>query len=329
MKYYLVYVLVFGFSGLAFSQSFSQDLDNALDDVLLVTGKFVSPAAEASVYLTSSSWATSAKSLPKFKVDFSVNANVLPILNNKKNILVSNSEFKSFEIRGSDQTASIPSALGGDATTFFDFEIGNQQYEMQAFDGVKTNNIVYPYVQASIGLWGETELTLRASPKLKIEKSSYQTFGASIKHNLTQYNRKDNSIEVAVLLAYSKFDLDLFFNAFNLQASNSTAAPLAVVDGIVVDGDMWLFQFIGSKQINKFEFMGAMGLTRGEFDFSLSGEDSPIFNILNSQLETLTEKKLGLKGDVGVNYHLKNFYISSVVTLGNFVNLNLGIHYKI
>jgi len=295
----------------------------------LVTNKFVQPAAESSVYLTSSSWATSATSLSKFKVDFSVNANTLPIANNQKKVLISNNDFKSFVIRGGSETASIPSALGGDATTFYDFPIGNQQYEMQSFDGVGMDAIVYPYAQVSVGLWKETELTLRATPSLKIDKSKYHTYGMSLKHNLTQYNRKANSIEVAVLVAYSNFDLNLFFDNFSLQAANSTAAPLVEVDGIIVTGDMWMFQFLASKQIKKMEFLGALGITTSQFDFKLSGENSLVFNLLNGQLETLSENKLGLKADVGVNYHFNKFYLASTLTLGNFVNVNFGLHYKI
>jgi len=329
MKHCLKYLFTLGFVGVISAQNFSQDLGYALNDVLVVTGKFVQPAAEASVYLTSSSWAITATSLPKFKVDVSVNANTLPITSNQKKVLVSNSDFKSFVIRGGSESASIPSSLGGDATTFFDFPIGNQQYEMQSFDGVGVDAIVYPYVQASVGLWRETELTLRVSPSMKIDKSKYHIYGVSLKHNLTQYHRKQNTIETAVLLAYSKFDLNLFFNAFNFQAANSTAPPLAVIDGIVVGGDMWMFQFLTSKRKGKFEFLGALGLTTSKFDYKLSGEDSPIFNLLNTQLETLSENKLGLKADVGVNYHFSRLCLASTVTLGNFVNVNLGVHYKL
>lgn len=312
------------------SQTFTQDLDATLSDVLFLSNEFVSPAADASVYLTSSSWATSAKSLGKFKFDFSINGNVLPIPKHRKTTSVESSDFKSLTIRGNQEIAIIPTALGGDTSTFFDFNIGGQQYEMQAFEGVDLSVIPYGFLQASIGLWKETELTVRYAPKLKLAESSYQTLGASLKHSLSQYSSKaDESLDIAILVAYSKFDLDLFFEDFKLQPSNSIAPPLAVINAIVVDGDMWMAQFIASKQIKKIEITGQVGVTQSEFEYSLGGDDSPVLGVLNQQLGTLSENKLGLKADVGMNYHFSKFYISSMLTLGNFTNFNFGIHYKI
>lgn len=327
-KVFFIATFLVAFTGVA--QTFTQGLEDTLSDVLFLSNEFVSPAADASVYLTASSWATSANSLKKFKFDFSINGNVLPIPNNKKTTSIVNSDFKNLVIRGGENSAIIPTALGGDNATFFDFNIGGQEYEMQAFEGVDLSVIPYGYLQASVGLWKETELTVRYAPKLKIAESSYQTLGAALKHNLTQYTRdSENGLEVAILIAYSKFDLDLFFEDFKLQASNSISPPLAIINAIVVDGDMWMAQFIASKQIKKIELTGQVGLTQSKFDYSLGGDDGPILGVLNQQLGTLSENKLGLKADVGANYHFNKFYISSMLTLGNFTNLNLGVHYKI
>jgi len=322
-------------ASLGFSQSFNQDAAGVLSDVVLLSKGFVGPAADASVYQSSSAWYSSAKSVGKFKVDFSIHANVLPIPKKQKNSTVNNADFQKLEIRGGAQSASIPTALGGDTKTFFDFNIGGQDYEMQAFEGVDESFLAHPYVQASVGLWKETDISFRYSPKVKIDVSDYQIIGGAIKHNLTQYMRKegdDKSLEVAVLLSYSKFDLDLFFDEFKLEATNPLpgSIPLAVINSIIIDADSWLFQFIVSKEYKKLEFSGSLGLTRSNFKYELGGNEGLFLNLFNNALTTLDEEnKMGFKGDVGVNYHFKKFYISSMVSVGKFANCNIALHYKI
>jgi len=320
---------------LGFSQSFNQDASAVLSDVVLLSKGFVTPAAQASVYQSSSAWYSSAKSVGKFKVDFSIHANVLPIPNKQKSFKVGNEDFQIMEIRGGEQSSSVPTALGGDTKTFFDFKIAGQDYEMQAFEGVDESFLVHPYVQASVGLWKETDISFRYSPKVKIDVSDYQILGGAIKHNLTQYLRKegdDESLEVAVLLSYSKFDLDLYFDEFKLEATNPQpgSVPLAVINSIIVDADSWLFQFIASKKYRKFEFSGSLGLTRSNFKYELGGDEGLFLDLFNAALVTLDEdNKMGLKGDVGLNYHFSKFYISSMVSVGEFANCNIALHYKI
>jgi len=326
---------IFLTGGLGFSQTFNQDASAVLSDVVLLSKGFVAPAADASVYQSSAGWYSSAKSVGKFKVDFSIHGNVLPIPKRQKSFEMSAADFQSMEIRGGAEYVSIPTALGGDTETFFDFKIADQDYEMQAFEGVEESLLAHPYVQVSVGLWAETDISFRYSPKVKIAVSDYQILGGAIKHNLTQYVRKDNgtnAVEVAVLLSYSKFDLDLYFDEFKLEATNPEpgSTPLAVINSIVVDANSWLFQFIVSKDYNKFEFSGSLGLTKNDFKYELGGEQGLFLDLFNEALTTLDEdNRVGFKGDVGVNYHFKKFYISSMFTLGKFANCNLALHYKI
>ena len=331
----IIYGVMLLSTSLGFSQSFNQDASAVLSDVVVLSKGFVTPAADASVYQSSSAWYSSAKSVGKFKVDFSIHANVLPIPSKQKNFTVANSGFQKLEIRGGAQSVAVPTALGGDTNTFFDFKIAGQDYEMQAFEGVDESFLAHPYIQGSVGLWKETDISFRYSPKVKIDVSDYQILGGAIKHNLTQYLREENNsniVEVAVLLSYSKFDLDLYFDEFKLEATNPQpgSVPLAVINSIIVDADSWLFQFIASKEYKKFEFSGSLGLTRSNFKYKLGGDQGLFLDLFNNALTTLDEdNKLGLKGDVGVNYHFEKFYISSMVSIGKFANCNLALHYKI
>lgn len=99
---------------------------------------------------------------------------------------------------------------------FFDFTIDGDQYEFQAFEGIDTGFLAYPFLQVGVGLWQETELLLRYSPNIKIDKSDYAIYGIGVKHNVSQYIFKDDRpVELAFLTSYSLFDLNLFFDPYD------------------------------------------------------------------------------------------------------------------
>ena len=332
------YSIKLAFVCLALVTSFSGrsqiDITDAVNDMLYISSKYVSPAASASVYQSSSSWYSSAETIGKFKLDASLHVNILPIPNKQKTFSISNNELATMEIRGT-QSAVIPSALGGYTETFFDFNIDDEAYEWQAFEGIKQDVVTHPYLQVSIGLWKETDVTLRYSPKVTISTSSYDIFGAALKHTISQYFRKEAAdstpFELAVLASYSMFNLNLYFDEVAVEPIDPKpgSIPLTTINSIIIDANSFLFQLIASKKINKLEFTGSLGYTYNEFNHKLGGQDGLFLDLFNELLLLLDDSKTDFKGDLGVNYHFNKFYISSMLSLGKFPNINLALHYKI
>lgn len=334
MRIFLIPYLFFQITIFTYAQSTSPDLSNFVNDMVFMSKKYVAPAATASAYQSSGAWYSSAKSVGKFKVDLSIHVNALFIPQSKKSFNIKNSDFSSLVIQDTSlENANIPTALGGDTQVFFDFFIDDNQYELQAFEGVKVDVLPHPYLQATVGLWKETDITLRYAPKITIEASNYEIFGAALKHNITQYfNPKNaNPFEVALLVSYSEFDLNLFFDPVNIKPVGSSAStePLTTLNGVIVDANSWLFQSIISKKVNNFEFNGALGITQNKFNYLISGKKGLVLDLFNDLLELLDESKSHFKADVGVNYHFKNAYISSTISIGEFQNLNIAFHYKL
>ncbi len=317
----------------SFSGRSQIDISDAVNDMLYISSKYVSSAASASVYQSSSSWYSSAESIGKFKLDASLHVNILPIPNKQKTFSISNSDLATMEIRGA-QSAVIPSALGGHTETFFDFTLDGESYEWQAFEGIKQDVVTHPYLQASIGLWKETDLTFRYSPKVTISTSSYNIFGAAIKHTLSQYFRKEakdsDPFEIAVLASYSVFNLNLYFDEVAIEPIDPKpgSIPLTSINSIIIDANSLLFQLIASKKINKLEFTGSLGYTYNEFNYKLGGQNGLFLDLFNELLSLLDDNKTDFKGDLGVNYHFNKFYISSMLSLGKFPNINVALHYK-
>lgn len=325
--------LLFLFPVIAAAQNnYLDDVEDFLTDMLLISNKYVSPAAEAAVYQSTGSWYSSAKSLDLFQVDLSLHINALPVSDAQKSFTVSDSDFIVLDIRDAE-SAQAPTALGGDTSVFYDFILGEDNYELQTFEGASQQVFYYPYLQGSIGLWGQTELTLQFVPEVKIDASGYQTFGGAIKHNISQYwlgdNQDSQALQVALQMAYSLFDSKIFFDGFEVTSTDPDQDALAVINSLTVDANAFTGQLIASKRINKFEFVGAFAVSANQFDYTMGGEGDFLLGLLNDAFTALEDTSVIMRGNIGVNYHMHNWYLASNVTIGKFINTNLSIHYKL
>lgn len=304
-------------------------LDEVARDILFIIDGYNEPAAEASVMQTGAGWFHTAKSLDLFKTNISIGISALPFPNNKKNFTVRDADFINVDIRDGDQ-ASIPTTLGGRGLTFFDFEIDGDAYEFQAFSGIRSDLFAMPYIQGQVGLWKETELTLRVVPQIIIDKSSYAVYGVGLKHNLSQYLFKENrSFEIAIYGNYNLTDLNIEFDEpLELTPTNGNQ-PLAVINGSLIDFHSINTGFVASKDINKWTFSAALNYNTSWVDYSLTGKKDPFLTLFNNVLTTLSDTKHSFRGDIGAAYQITpKWNINSQFSAGQFVNLNIsGIYY--
>lgn len=323
---------VFTFLLLSFQDSRSQGLDGlneVANDILFIIDGYNEPAAEASVMQTGAGWFHTAKSLELFKTNISIGISGLPFPSKKKSFTVRDSDFMNVDIRDGDQ-ASIPTTLGGRGRTFFDFKIDNEAYEFQAFSGIRSDLFAMPYIQGQIGLWKETELTLRVVPKLIIDKSSYAVYGLGLKHNLSQYLFKENrSFEIAIYGNYNLTDLNIEFEEPLELTPSSGNQPLAILNGSLIDFHSINTGIVASKDINKWTFSGAFNYNTSWIDYSLTGEQNLFLGVFNDALTTLSDTKHSFRGDIGAAYQISpKWNINSQFSAGQFVNLNIsGIYY--
>ena len=150
----------------AAQNTYLDDVEDFLTDMLLISNKYVSPAAEAAVYQSTGSWYSSAKSLDLFEVDLSLHINALPVSNAQKSFTVSDSDFIVLDIRDTE-SAQVPTALGGDTSVFYDFILGEDNDELQRLEGEKQTGMSYLYLTGSMGRGGETECTLQELPEVQ------------------------------------------------------------------------------------------------------------------------------------------------------------------
>lgn len=315
-----------------YSSAQQDEINNFVNDMLLLADKFASPAAQGSSYMSSSGWFVSAKNLDPWQVDFSIHANVLFVPKNKRELSVSGSEFRTFNIRGAE-TANIPSALGEETDVVFEGTLFGQSFEFDAIDGVQKKSLAHPFVQAVVGLPLGTDLILRFSPQITVDDVKFSTLGVGVKHNFNQYfiNSQPTDFQFAALVSYSNYDVNYAFAPvvvdYELLGQTFLVAQL---EDIEVDADFWLLQLISSKEFynTNWEVFGALGATSSSFNYVLGGDGIALGQI-NNALETLNKSEVIVKADLGFNYKAGDFLISSMFSVGKFLNYNLGLHYRL
>ncbi|ANH60304.1 DUF6588 family protein [Dokdonia donghaensis] len=315
------------------AQSVFEDVENTVQDLVFISEGFITPGAEASSFQSSAAWVDNAHSLGLFETKISLHFNTLFTPSSKRSFEVSNSDFNNFIIRNGSSSAIIPSALGGETSTFFDFTIGDEPNELQAFEGVQQSVLFHPFLQASVGLWKKTEVTLRYSPRIPIEDAAYNIYGIGLKHNLNQYSSKEEnpeSLQYAIAASYARFDLSIKLDAFTIDNPDDTeTTTLLEVDGMEIASNSMLFQLITSKKLKQFEFMGNLGITVSDYDFSLNGQESQFLSILNQLVEKIDTQKTAIRGEIGVSYHFSKWSLSHILTVGRFTNSNLAVMYRL
>lgn len=333
MKKFLKWAVIACISIIA-SKSYSQQsqINLFVADMLKVADDFASPAAEGASYLSGGGWFISAKPLEIWQVDFSVHANVLFAPRKKREVTVSGEDYRTFGIRGAE-TATIPSALGGQTDVVFEGSLFDQSFEFDAIDGVDKKVLSHPFVQAAVGLPLGSEFIIRFSPQVTVDDVKFSTLGIGLKHNFNQYfgNSEPTDFQFAALASYSNYDVNYAFNPvvvdYNLLGQTILVAQM---ENIEVDANLWLFQLVSSKAFadSNWEIFGALGATKASFGYVIGGGGQALGEI-NSALETLNKNEFELKGDLGLNYSAGNFVASSMLSIGKFYNLNVGLHYRL
>jgi hypothetical protein len=299
-----------------------QDVSTAASDLIFLTEKYISPAAEASVYQSSGGWFNNFEAKSVFEVELSLQYNVLFIPNKNRSFLVQEDELQNITILGEQASAEIPTALGNDDVVVLQGTINGSPFEFDAPEGINDKTVKHTQLQASIGFWKNTNVIVRYAPNIKINDTSYQSYGVGISHNLNQWIKPLNtsSYQFGLLFNYVFTSVEDTFNPADLL--------IGMINGIAVNADTFGFNILASKRYRKFDFSATLGLATSKFDYQVSGEGDFIVEILNSSLATLNSSIVNFKADLGLAYRLNNLSFSTMFTLGNYYNLNMGINYR-
>lgn len=318
--YRLKYILFF-YSAFSFPQL--DDVSDIATDLVFLADKYVSAAADASVYQFSSGWYTSAKKKNLWDLEVSLQGNFLFIPDKSKNFVFNEASLQNLSIKGSETSASTPTALGGDNIVVLEGTLGDDTFEFDSPQGIDESYVKHAQIQASLGLWKGTTLIGRFSPRIQINKTYYQILGFGLQHNISQWfpNMSESSFSLAGLISYSFYTVGDKFTQVSL--------PIGELNSVIVDGQSFMFNVVASKEIEKFIFSTALGITSSKFDYKVGGNGDLVINTLNQALGSLNESKTNFKADIGVDYKIRDFSLNTMFTFGTYANLLFGLNYNL
>ena len=317
-----LFFILIGLGGFSAQAQF-QDVNAAASDFVFLTEQYITPLAEAAVYQYSGGWYTNFTPKKKFEIELSVQYNLLFIPNKNTSTLVNESELQNLKIKGDETSAYIPTSLGNDEFVALEGTISGATFEYDSPEGLNKKVVNHGQLQATVGLWKQTNLIVRYAPNIKINETNSQSFGFGISHHLNQWIKplKESSYHFGVLLNYSNFSIEDTFSEIDVI--------LGTVNGITVDGGAFGFSLVGSKTYKNFNFSTSLGLISSKFSYKASGTGGFIVNRLNQSLATLSRSGTNFKADFNVNYRFKDFSVNTMLTVGDYANLNFGINYSI
>ena len=306
-----------------------QQIGYLLNDALLYSNKYITPATDGAVYQASSGWVTSTKKKELGEVTFGVNANLFFVPKADRTFIASNSDFEFFSIEGQNSVV-VPTALGNNEQYTLVGDLGGSEVRLKSPEGVNEETVFYPYLQAGVGLWYGTELLVKFSPKTQLKKGDYQVYGAGLKHNLDQYFSENfnKTIHLSALVAYSKENLS--FDFVDIQSDFGTLGINSLGSSI----DTYQTQINISKTHKNLEVIWGVIFNVSDFNYKFDGEKGtieeivPLQDILNERMKDLSKTKRNLIGEFSGRYQFSKFFVQGTLAFGKFVNTNVSLQYE-
>lgn len=329
MKKLIFPLSFFMMSAVLHSQEQRSETERFISDVLILAENFAQPAADAVGYQASAGWFSSAETMDAWEFKIGIHGNALFIPQKKETFSIKNSELSLLQIE-SAESANVPTAFGGATDVFYAGAITNPlnsndeiPIRFMAFEGIGRSYVPHAFLQATVGLPRGTEVTLRAMPEVTIDGVTASTYGAGIKHNITQYfrNNQPESFQLAGGLAYSRLNVEYGFEPIDVE-------QFLVMDLIDVDANLWMLEAIGSKRWGNYELFGAAGVALSDFSYEMGGSGI-LLPTVNTEIDKLEDSQSQLKADLGFNFYYNRFRVSAMATLGEFINANIGLQVRI
>jgi len=260
----------------------------------LVKG-YINPVAKDLGSLVNNGWYNTAATHKRFGFDLTVTVNSLTAKNEDERFIPST--LSGVDFVGTSTKNNYPATAYGPQKDFpqFQYTSGgpNSLKKFEGPDGAGINkdvpigSIAVPTIQAGIGLFANTDLRIRYTPKVTIADNALENWGVGIHHDIKQHIPG---------LKELPFSLSAFVGFSQLKATadlGGVYAGSAVQEG-VGKTDAYTIQVLISKKLAIFTFYGAVGYNASKTNYSVHGTylvDHATFNgtLVNLTPVTLTD----------------------------------------
>lgn len=305
-----------------------EQMGHLINDALFFSDQYITPATDAAIYQSVSGWVTTPQARELWDVSVGIHTNIFFTPKRDRGFTINNNDFTFFQLE-EGTSATVPTALGNDNQVYLSGQLGDDEVRLETPQGIDMQTVVYPYLQASLALWFDTEVIVKYSSKVRLKKSNYQVYGVGVKHNISNYFKtlESKKIHLAILAGYSKEEVS--FNFLDIETNYGTLG-ISEINGLV---DTWQFQLNGAKELGDFELMGGFIVTTSDIEYAVGGEKGsieellPLQQVLNVRLREIYKTKVNYIGEGSISYKINNFSIQSILAFGKFVNTNISLQY--
>ena len=299
-------------------------------DASVLMGAYLEPAMEGLVYAMNGGWYSTAKTHKQFGFDITIALNASLIPSDKEMFAISSLEFENSITGSPDGTPTVAGDIDPSFVTVRIEETGEQvQFTMP--EGIKNDlplsAMPSPTLQGSVGLFLDSDVIIRYTPRVGSDDVKGRVLGAGLKHNLMQY--------------FGPLD-KLPLNASLLWAFTNMKVDYDIEDGNVFDGsgqraefnmNAYTVQALASLDFPVFSVYGGVGYTGGNSNLKVLGTYEVTYSVEGVPVRTTTyEDPIDLKYDpsgmratVGARLNLSAFKIFADYTIQDYNNITAGV----
>lgn len=320
----------------------SQQLDILLlakEDANLLFKNYMSPVMEGMQYSLNNGWYHTAKTHKRFGFDITISTNAALVPNTSKTFIFNVSDYQYLSLQNGNQSAAINTIMGGKNTDLIDIRIPEAGgYKVANFtlpDGIGSNlplnAVPSPMVQASVGLFGNTDFSIRLLPNINTRDFSGSLFGLGIKHNLMQYFGPLDKLPLNISLfgGYTSMTSNYNLNGNSGLSGNNQEATFNI--------SAYTFQALASLDFPVITLYGGIGYEKGNSTLKLKGTYELNYTIQGTN-NTVTESVVNpinlkfntnsMRGTVGARLNLSFFKLFADYTIKNYNTISTGIAFS-
>lgn len=298
------------------------------NDANVLMGAYMAPAMEGLVYSMSGGWYSTAKTHNKLGFDITVGLNTAFVPSNREIFSFADLQFEN-TITTSSPTSPTVAGNENAADVTVVTSNGNATFTMP--EGVKGdlpfNAMPSPVIQVGLGLLFDTDLMVRATPKIGSSDVKGSNFGVGLKHNLMQYLGPLDRLPLNISLvgAYSHLNVD-----YNFEEDSS-------IDGQNQRADFRLnsytVQGVASLDFPIVSVYGSLGYTGGKSEVDVLGTYTVDYagGLLATTFTdpiSLSYNPSSFRTSLGARLNLGFFKIFADYTVQEYNNLSAGVSFS-
>lgn len=237
----------------------------------LVEG-YISPITKDFGSLVNNGWYNTAATHKKFGFDLTVTVNSLSAKSEDKTFFIPTLSGVQFD--GTTGLSDKAPTAYGKESDFPKFHYTSGLNIGRAFQGpdggdinkdLPVGSIAVPTLQAGVGLWANTDLRIRYTPKVTLGDNELENWGVGVHHDIKQHipGMKELPFSLAVFVAYSQLKATTNLSGF-YDAAGTTQEGVGKTSAYTA-------QVMISKKLAIVTFYGAVGYNGAKTKYSIDG----------------------------------------------------------